>query len=350
MSKIPIPMSAKNTTATPRHSTYSKNKEKSFIKYPKLDLTKIGKCSDCKNYVDLTCEGWDQDRLADYGKLNGKDASSIYYTCNHCTFIRKALLEWKARLEANEDEIDRAKAEVVRAKAEMDKITQLEKESTLKTEFVSKFQVKIESLSKELSNMQNVLVKREEVDQQILGIKEKLHNFVKRVSSANSFLTHPKPNEREYHNQYIRRNRVVCIGVPKGASDMEFVMELAKELNLDLDKSNIVKMFRINAKNIPSHKTLPLNIEFRNFSDKVKILSQITKEKVYSLPNNSKFKNVKIFPDRTFKQREQFKALKHEMSEKNQELETQNILSKKFIIKNMVLTKINVPGEEGKMD
>ena len=142
----------------------------------------------------------------------------------------------------------------------------------------------------------------------------------------------------------------MCIGVPKGASDMEFVMELAKELNLDLDKSNIVKMFRINAKNIPSHKTLPLNIEFRNFSDKVKILSQITKEKVYSLPNNSKFKNVKIFPDRTLKQREQFKALEHEMSEKNQELETQNILSKKFIIKNMVLTKINVPGEEGKMD
>ena len=38
------------------------------------------------------------------------------------------------------------------------------------------------------------------------------------------------------------------------------------------------------------------------------------------------------------------------MSEKNQELETQNILSKKFIIKNMVLTKINVPGEEGKMN
>ena len=109
-------------------------------------------------------------------------------------------------------------------------------------------------------------------------------------------------------------------------------------------------MFRINAKNIPSHKTLPLNVEFRNFSDKVKILSQITKEKVYSLPNQSKFKNVKIFPDRTFKHREQFKALKHEMSEKNQQLETQNILSEKFIIKNMVLTKISVPGEEGKMD
>ena len=71
---------------------------------------------------------------------------------------------------------------------------------------------------------------------------------------------------------------------------------------------------------------------------------------MYSLPNHSKFKNVQIFPDRTFKQREQFKALKHEMSKKNQQLETQNILTERFIIKNMVLTKINVSGEKGWMD
>ena len=81
----------------------------------------------------------------------------------------------------------------------------------------------------------------------------------------------------------------MLIGVPKGMSDIEFITELSKDLNLDLDKNKIVKMFRINVKNIPSHKTLPLNVEFCNFSDKVKILSQLTKEKVYSLPNHSKF-------------------------------------------------------------
>ena len=63
----------------------------------------------------------------------------------------------KARMEACEEKIDRAKTE-------MDKVTQLDKGSSLKTEFVSKFQMKLESLSKELSNMQNVLVKREELD------------------------------------------------------------------------------------------------------------------------------------------------------------------------------------------
>ena len=69
-----------------------------------------------------------------------------------------------------------------------------------------------------------------------------------------------------------------------------------------------------------------------------------------SLPKHSKFKNVKIFPDHTFKQREQFKALKHEMYAINQQLESQNILNERFITKNMVLTKINVSGEKGRMD
>ena len=238
----------------------------------------------------------------------------------------------------------------------MDQIIRLhkEKESMLKTESFSNIQTKLESLSKELSIMQSVLVKTKELDQHILGINDKLHDLARRVSCANSFLAEADPlsqqqNEREHHNQYIRRNRVVIIGVPKGMSDNDFIMDLIKELKLDLDRNIIIKMFRINAKNIPSHKKLPLNVEFRNFSDKVNILNHI-KKKVYSLPNHSKFKNVQIFPDRTFKQREQFKALKHEMSKKNQQLETQNILTERFIIKNMVLTKINVSGEKGRMD
>ena len=343
MSKIPVPTSAK--TATPRYSKCFNDKEKSFIKYPKLDLTKVVKCSYCNNYVDLTCEGWDQDKLSDYGKLNDQQVSSIKYTCNHCNFMHGKLIELKDHMEAD------GKKWMCRLKEEMDQF-RLNKESTNKTESFSKIQMKLESLSKELSVMQGVLVKRKDLDQHILGLNEKLHDLLRRVSCANSFLTEPlshQQDEREYQNQYIRRNRVVIIGVPKGVSDDDFIMDLYKELKLDLDKNKIIKMFRINAKNIPSHKTLPLNVEFRNFSDKLKILNHI-KEKVYSLPYHSKFKNVQIFPDRTFKQREQFKALKHEMFEKNQLLETQNIMTERFIIKNMVLTKINVPGEKGRMD
>ena len=104
--------------------------------------------------------------------------------------------------------------------------------------------------------MQDILVKREK---EFESLNEKIHDLEKRISYNNSSLADPlsQQNEREYQNQYIRRNRVVIIGVPKGMSGIEFITDLYKELKLDLDKNKIIKMFRINAKNIPSHKTLP---------------------------------------------------------------------------------------------
>ena len=97
-------------------------------------------------------------------------------------------------------------------------------------------------------------------------------------------------------------------------------------------------MSPLNARNIPAHKTLPLNVEFRNYSDKTKFLSLITKKKLNSLPDHSKFRDVKCFPDRTYKQREQYRSLQLEMADKNHQLETQNNLTERYIIKNMVLT------------
>ena len=88
-------------------------------------------------------------------------------------------------------------------------------------------------------------------------------------------------------------------------------------------------MLRIYAKNIHSHKTLPLNVEFYNFSDKAKILSHITKEKVNSLPKYSKFKNVRIFP---LLNRGSSLKLWNTKYLKNHQLETQNILTERFII------------------
>ena len=286
MSKIPIPVaSAKNSAATPRYNKCFNDKEKSSIKYPKLDLTKVSRCTYCKNYVDLTCEGWNQDTLSGYGKLNEQQASRLKYTCNHCNTTNGKLVAYGS-------DITRINEEIARYRNEVDKY---------KTESYIATKMKLECLSKKLSVMQSVLVKKKDLDQYILELNDKLHDLVKRVSSTNSFLAEPlshQQDEREYQNQYNRKNRVVIIGVPKEVSDDDFIMELNKELKLDLDKNKIIKMFRINAKNIPSHKTPPLNIEFRNFSDKLKILNHI-KEKVYSLPNHSKFKNVQIFPNRT---------------------------------------------------
>ena len=161
------------------------------------------------------------------------------------------------------------------------------------------------------------------MDQYISETNEKLRELENKVLSVNISQSH-KMSERELQNQYIRRNRVVFIGVPEEMDDIEFITELSRELKLDFDRNKIVKTFRINARNIPVGKTHPLNVEFRNFSDKTKFLSLITKKKLNSLPDYSKFRDVKCFPDRTYKQREQYRSLQLEMADKNHQLETQN--------------------------
>ena len=148
-----------------------------------------------------------------------------------------------------------------------------------------------------------------------------LREFENKVSSVNTSQSH-KLSERELHSQYIRRKRVVFIGVPEGMDDIDFITDLSKELKLDLDRNKIVKTFRINARNIPVGKTHPLNVEFRNFSDKTKFLSLITKKKLNSLPDYSKFRNVKCFPDRTYKQMEHYRSLQLEMADKSHQLKS----------------------------
>ena len=105
-----------------------------------------------------------------------------------------------------------------------------------------------------------------------------------------------------------RKMRLVCIGVPKHMDDRMFIQELSEELNLRLDNCKIKKTFRIQAKNIPAGKTLPLNIEFYHTNNRSNILSQVTTDKIANLPHNSKFRDVKFFPDRSYKHRKNTKC------------------------------------------
>ena len=141
---------------------------------------------------------------------------------------------------------------------------------------------------------------------------------------------------------HTRRMRLVCIGVPKHMDDRTFIQELSEELNLDLDNSKIKKTFRIQAKNIPAGKTLPLNIEFYSTSDRSNILSQVTTDKIANLPSNSKFRHVKFFPDRSYKHRKKYNELKLEMDARNSQLfkHAKTRPSLKWTIKNMSLIKV----------
>ena len=46
----------------------------------KIDRTKIVKCGNCKNLVDLLGEDWAEKRLSQYAKLSASEALEIYYT------------------------------------------------------------------------------------------------------------------------------------------------------------------------------------------------------------------------------------------------------------------------------
>ena len=59
---------------------------------------------------------------------------------------------------------------------------------------------------------------------------------------------------------------------------------------------------------------------------------------------------MKIFHDRTFRERELHRLLKLEMADKNNQLLDQGILNEKYIIKNFALIKTTITtGEEEKV-
>ena len=210
------------------------------------------------------------------------------------------------------------------------------------------FSKKLENLSEELLGMLNLLINlKKDFDQNNQFLNKKLHYLEKCVSNNKCNLANPW-SQQKYQNQSIRRNRIVIFGIPKRMSKDNFIPNLYAKLKIDdesiykiMNNKLIKKTFWINTKNTPTHKSKPLNVEFQNFDEKLNLLKQI-KKKVYSLPNDHELKNIQIFPDRTFKQREQFKLLKNEMATKNQNLKNENISNKKFIIKNMELVEINI--------
>ena len=118
------------------------------------------------------------------------------------------------------------------------------------------------------------------MDNQISDISRKLDSLELRVTSQeqqiipiNGESTDVSSLNSEEYSQYLRRKRVVFIGVPVGRSDMNFIIELSKLLKLDINESKILKTFRINARSVPPGKTQPLNVEFYNTRDKFEFLN-----------------------------------------------------------------------------
>ena len=154
--------------------------------------------------------------------------------------------------------------------------------------------------------------------------------------------------EAELHRRFIRRKRLVFLGVPKELNDKNFIQEILDELVPNLAHNvKVNKTFRLNATHVKPG-TLPLNVEFHDENDKFHFLHKAFRNILANLSTNSKFYGVTVFQDRTFNQRRKYKELKHEMNERNKLLMDQNVMTYKWIIKNMALTKKYV-FDEGEM-
>ena len=128
----------------------------------------------------------------------------------------------------------------------------------------------------------------------------------------------PTNLQTEIHKQYARRKRLVIIGAPTNINERQFVSELSNKLGLGIKEKDILKTFRIKARNIPANKSPPLNVEFRHVSDRNKLLDQNTRDKLEKLEENAKFYGVKCFPDHTYYQRKKYSVLKTERNKRSQ--------------------------------
>ena len=99
---------------------------------------------------------------------------------------------------------------------------------------------------------------------------------------------------------------------------------------------NISRHFRLRTR----ATTPPINVEFLHENDKYKFLNKDTKQKLRELPPTNKFHGVSVTQDRTFKQRQDFKSIQHQMRAKIDELINQGNTNEKWIIRNMRLIKV----------
>ena len=295
-------MSAK--IITPKKSSFSaKNKKDSSSKTKfstifeplrkSLNKKIINKCSQCKNYVDLSEQGWNKEKLTKYADQSF--VPMLPYSCNQCSLVLDTIKD----LNVNQNVI------------------------------ISEFNEKIFRIESQIKDYES------KTDSSFHDLNSSFHEDIAESSEVSDF---------EIQRRHKRRNRLVIFGAPKDLDEKNYVQELSEALQLEIGVQNIKKTFRIKTRNNPVGITLPLNVEFLNENDKFKFLNRITKDKLANLHTNSKFHGVNVVQDRTYEERKEYNALKSEMNERNNKLKNLDV-TYKWIIQKMRLTKVNIFGE-----
>ena len=86
---------------------------------------------------------------------------------------------------------------------------------------------------------------------------------------------------------------------------------------LSLRNIEVKKTFKIKSRS-QSNSILPLNVEFSSSDDKNKFLNLTTKGKIRNLPSPSAFDGNSIASDRSYKERQEYCALRQNMDIQNE--------------------------------
>ena len=290
--------------------TSSKTKSSTIFEPLRKALNKklINKCSICQNYVDLSTQGWNKEKLTMYAAQSF--VPMLPYTCNNCSLIFDTIKD------LNHNQKD---------------ITQ-----NLNDE-ISRLNEKILQIGTQIKNHEPTVT-----DSSIYDSNMSFHEDISESSDIQEI------QDIELQRRHLRKKRLVIFGAPNDFDDKKFVQELSNELQLGIDVQNIKKTFRIQTRNNPLGKPLPLNVEFFNENDKYKFLNRTTIDKLAKLHMNSKFHGIIVVQDRTYEERKEYNALKSEMIERNNKLKNLDV-TYKWKIQKMRLTKVNIFGEGGRI-
>ena len=289
----------------------------SYVRYKDLDKNNLIKCLSCRNYTDITCEQYDQDTLSAWlGLMRSSD--HIGYVCKYCTSMNEQIKFAKESISYLSSLYEKLSSENEQNKKDLDVCKKR----------ISDHNTKMSTIEKDLPATKGKIFKRDKHNEN--GKQDK---YIKDIAQTEIFDIPKDPKEvvplhpgktkdplypvNIVREKYIRKKRLFFIGVPKDTDDESFIKELSGELNLGLDRSAIKKTFRIKARNIPANKTPPLNVEFCDTTERSKILNQLTRDKIANLPPNSRFHDIKFFPDRSYKHRKKYKELKLQMDARN---------------------------------
>ena len=160
------------------------------------------------------------------------------------------------------------------------------------------------------------------------------------ISAVNKLVSkHIKEFKDDFHQSQQRSKGIVIFGFLESESDEDDdatkISELASALNIN--NFNVTKTFHIKSNNTQPH---PLNVQFRHEYQKHLFLNKDIREKLNT--EVQEFQGVSISPDRTFKERAEYRRLKVTMLERNSQLEDEGIREQKWIIRNLNLQKVKI--------